>query len=370
MTTFSHLQLPTIRFGRQIDRQTGADFYAVLNKSDSFPADAEKFFRETLCKSVQWESGAAERRCDNAFLFWKFNAEQILAAQISDAGNDLRGRPHSLQIVAVLIDTKTFAEIIVGVHSSADVDALLFAGLPNVPQSFHSNAENGETLNETIRNFLKNPKAKNLLIADVSSIIHRNIEILFDVGKTTTEELPLEKKYYYQEKHRQNKRNMPRTFSNRTPKTPRIFFALPMILSILVIALSVVFARQYGQLRQLRRDFQQLEQSREELIRANSSLEQEMREIRRQILQQNKELAELQTQREDWQKEKTSFEEQNRRQENQRKADRLEFEQKLIDARKNAQQSLLDENERLRKESVQNNEILNEIEQLIKKRRK
>ncbi|MDR1383355.1 MAG: hypothetical protein LBJ67_05860 [Planctomycetaceae bacterium] len=368
--TFSHSQLPMIRFGRQIDRQSGADFYAVLNKSDTFPADAEAFFRETICKSVQWESGRAEQRYDNAFLLWKFHTEQILVAQISDAGNDLLGRPHSMQIIAVLIDAQTLIEIAADIHSTAELNALLFIGLPNASPSRRSNAETDAALNESLQKFLKNSQSQNLLIADSSSIINRNIEIFFDFGKQSAKDLLPEKKYYYQKKHAQNQIKMSRIFSTQKPQTLAFSVVLPMILIILIIALSVIFVRQYVQLRQLRRDFQQLTKSHEEIVNVNSAIEQETQELRRQSTQQNEKLAELRTQHDSWRKEKILLEEQYRKQDNLRQADKLEFEQQLLEARQNAQQSLLDENERLRRESIQNDNILNEIEQLMKKRLK
>ena len=99
------LNYPAIRFGLRV--RGNADFYDVLSKSSDFPGDAETVFRQRVCQSVEWTyGGSSGEPYPDSFLFWKLaSATQILVARLIDAGSDLRGRPHSIGIEAVVVDT-------------------------------------------------------------------------------------------------------------------------------------------------------------------------------------------------------------------------------------------------------------------------
>ena len=95
---------PTIRYGRRTEGN--ADFYDVLSQSPGFPDEAAALFRQQICQSVEWTGGGNEgEKYPDSFLFWKLPPGRILAAKLTDAGCDSRGRPHSVGMEAVLVET-------------------------------------------------------------------------------------------------------------------------------------------------------------------------------------------------------------------------------------------------------------------------
>ena len=113
---------PVIRYGRRTTKGND-DFYDILSKSPDFPDEAETFFRQRLCQSVQWIGSETEERYPDCFLFWKVSETHLLAAKLLDAGCDSRGRPHSIEIEAGWFEigsVDSAAEILAKLVSTAE----------------------------------------------------------------------------------------------------------------------------------------------------------------------------------------------------------------------------------------------------------
>jgi cell division protein FtsL len=95
------LELPYICFGRNKGNVT--DFYDIREKSSSIPEEIVIFFRDSITKSIQWESSDETADYVDCFLIWHVNHSVFLFAKLSDGGKDSFNRNHSMQIDAVYL---------------------------------------------------------------------------------------------------------------------------------------------------------------------------------------------------------------------------------------------------------------------------
>ncbi|MDR0703369.1 MAG: hypothetical protein LBF88_00100 [Planctomycetaceae bacterium] len=114
------LELPYIRFGRKKDGVT--DFYDIREQTPSIPEYIVAFFRDRIAKSIQWESSEKTTDYADCFLIWRVNHSGFLFAKLSDGGNDVLKRNHSIQIDAVYLTNEQLP-------NTANNKALFFASL-------------------------------------------------------------------------------------------------------------------------------------------------------------------------------------------------------------------------------------------------
>lgn len=196
-TSMTEIALPYIRFGRQVDTARGdQDYYAVLYQSPAIPAAAVETFKRKVSKSVQWDASGGEECFPDCFLFWRIDAESFWLARLSDAGDDSRGRPHSMRIEALYLEDRIVSELPGGAipfsawlcrsSSWADDfrdDAYIFSYYPH-REAEHRGVE--EELSSFFESAEESPRS--LLVARHPHYMARDIDVRIDdyQGRTTS----------------------------------------------------------------------------------------------------------------------------------------------------------------------------------------
>jgi hypothetical protein len=353
------LELPYIRFGRNKDGVT--DFYNIREWSPSIPEKIVVFFRDRFAKSIQWESSEETTDYADCFLIWRMNHSGFLFAKLSDGGCDSLKRNHSIQIDAVYLTNEQLPD-------TANNKASFFASL-----CFYSVWEHWEKhrrlqpVDETEQKVTELAEKLLEFFSETTSPIHS----LFLASHQYFTPCGIDRIVYniHNNKYLLNRQPMsvetkPVNLSVLPSKepllylslwTPRIFFALIILLTLGVLATSWTALYWYGEARTWQTDCDSLRKEHEDTIdRLTSKSERERKTLQDELIS-IKNIAEEQLQQ--IHKKNSEIE----KLEN----DKKNLNDQLKTARRNADESLKNDNESLKKQNEQLNKKINIIREHI-----